>query len=199
MGTIRLAVAGLEPRFAGALLAYMSAQPIFEIVETQKARVVVTGSEFAASAEGEAALLVVGPDDPAVMIDAVDSGAMGYVVAGTPLEEVAEAAQAVAAGEAIVPPLMLGALLKHVVRRRRAERVDLDRLASLTDREREVFDLLAAGLDRNLIAQRLYISMGTVRSHLQRVFRKLEVHTHAEAVAFAARCGLPTDDPGASS
>jgi DNA-binding NarL/FixJ family response regulator len=102
--------------------------------------------------------------------------------------------EAVHAGEGVVPPLMLGALLRHVVQRQRARRTELDRLDLLTDREREVFELLAQGLDRGSIAQRLFISMGTVRSHLQSVFRKLEVHSQAEAVAFAARCGLSLDE-----
>jgi DNA-binding NarL/FixJ family response regulator len=165
-------------------------------VEPSGAEIVVTGPDQPPLGSEDAAVVVLGPDDPETMIRAVDGGAMGYVVAGSALVEVARAAQSVADGEAVIPPLMLGALLKHVVRRRRAEKAELDRLASLTDREREVFDLLAAGLDRSLIAERLYISVGTVRSHLQRVFRKLDVHTHAEAVAFAARCGLRTEDPG---
>jgi DNA-binding NarL/FixJ family response regulator len=196
VGSIRLAVVGMEARFSGALTAFLSEQPIFSIVDPAEAEVLVAGVEsWSWSAEG-AALLVVGPDNPQTMIEAVDSGAMGYVITGAPLQEVADVAEAVALGEAVVPPMMLGALLKHVIQRRRASRADLERLDSLTPREREVFDLLASGLDRELIAQRLYISVGTVRSHLQRVFAKLDVHTHAQAVAFAARCGVQVDDPG---
>jgi DNA-binding NarL/FixJ family response regulator len=198
MGSIKLAVVGIEGRFAGALAAFLSQQPIFDLVDPDEAELVVTDIESLPWQTEDAALLVVGPDSAQAMVEAVDSGAMGYVVSGTPLQELADAAEAVASGEAVVPPMMLGALLKHVVQRRRASRADLERLDSLTQREREVFDLLAAGLDRNLIAEHLYISVGTVRSHLQRVFAKLNVHTHAQAVAFAARCGVQVDDPGVS-
>ena len=198
MGSIKLAVVGVGAPFAGALAAFLSQQPIFDLVDPDEAELVVTGIESLPWPTEDVALLVVGPESAQAMVEAVDSGAMGYVVSGTPLQELADAAEAVASGEAVVPPMMLGALLKHVVQRRRASRADLERLDSLTQREREVFDLLAAGLDRNLIAQRLYISVGTVRSHLQSVFAKLNVHTHAQAVAFAARCGVQVDDPGVS-
>ncbi len=91
---------------------------------------------------------------------------------------------------------MLGGLLRHVVHRRRAARADLDRLATLTSRERDVLELVAGGLDRAAIAERLFISTDTVRTHLMRMFRKLDVHSQREAVAFAARCGLATDPEG---
>ena len=192
---------GLEPAFAGALSAYLSSQPSIEVVDPHEAAVVVTGqpvdSDPLLLERGGASILVVGPNESQAMIAALEAGALGYLPDGSHLDQIASAVHSVADGEAVVPPLMLGSLLRHVVHRRRAERAEIERLEQLTDRERQVFDLLATGLDRSAIAERLFISVGTVRSHLQRVFRKLDVHSHAEAVAFAARCGITTSDPEA--
>jgi DNA-binding NarL/FixJ family response regulator len=190
LGSVRLGITGIDAPHSGALTAFLGAQPVFEIVAVEDAEVLITGPAFAPS---NIPTLVVGPDNPQAMITAVESGALGYVTEGDPLDEVARAARAVAEGEGVVPPLMLGALLKHVVQRQRVQRSELDRLDGLTEREREVFELAAQGLDRSSIAQRLFISVGTVRSHLQRVFRKLDVHSQAEVVALAARCGLRID------
>lgn len=198
-----MAVTGLEPTFAGALSAFLSAQPSIEVVDPNEAVVVIIGRPADAEPlfveRSVASILVVGPDDPQAMIAALEAGALGYLPDGSHLDQIASAVHSVSDGEAVVPPLMLGSLLRHVVHRRRAERAEIERLEQLTDREREVFDLLATGLDRSAIAERLFISVGTVRSHLQRVFRKLDVHSHAEAVAFAARCGIATSDPEAGT
>jgi DNA-binding NarL/FixJ family response regulator len=175
--------------FEGALIAFLSAQPDLEIVSGGDADVVVA----VGPTQFDRPTLVLGPDDPGAMIDAIEQGAIGYLASGSPLDDVGRAVRTVAEGQAVVPPLMLGALLGHVVRRRRSERSHLDRLQTLSSREREVFDLLSSGLDRSGIATRLFISVGTVRSHMQRLFRKLDVHSQAEIVAFAARCGLLTD------
>ncbi len=191
----------MDATFVGALTAYLAAQPTLEVVERlDEADVCITSAdrldEHIGARSPAPAHLVVGPDDPDSMIDALEAGALGYLPQHSSLDQIAEAVHSLAGGEAVIPPLMLGSLLKHVVRRRRAERAELERISTLTDREREVFDLLAAGLDRSAIAERLFISTGTVRSHLQRVFRKLDVHSHAEAVALAARCQLigPEED-----
>jgi DNA-binding NarL/FixJ family response regulator len=181
----------------GALTAYFSSQPDLELRATGTVDVFVDRWPSVSAgnfpSRESAKLLVLGPDDADSMVEALDTGVVGYLPAGAAFEDVADAVRAVAEGQAVVPPAMLGALLRHVVRRRRADRASLEQLETLTDREREVFDMLAAGHDRAAIAQGLFISVGTVRSHLQRVFRKLDVHTHAEVVAFAARCGLTTD------
>jgi DNA-binding NarL/FixJ family response regulator len=175
--------------FEGALIAFLSAQPDLEIMSRGDVDVVVA----AGPTHFDQPTLVLGPDDAGAMIDAFEQGAIGYLASGSPLNDVVHAVRTVAEGQAVVPPLMLGALLGHVVRRRRADRSYLDRLETLSSREREVFDLLSSGSDRSGIAKQLYISVGTVRSHMQRIFRKLDAHSQAEIVTFAARCGLLDD------
>lgn len=139
---------------------------------------------------GSVAVLVLGATDPDAMISAFDAGASSYVDEDATFEEIAEAVQHLVQGHAIVPPPLLGALLKHVIRRHRAEREAREQLGALTPREREVFDLVATGADNATVAEQLFISPATARTHVQRVFKKLDVHSRAEAVAFAIRCGL---------
>ena len=81
-------------------------------------------------------------------------------------------------------------------RGREASRPDGDPVARLTVREREVLGLLVAGLDRSAIGAPLFLSPNTVRTHIQNVLRKLEVHSSIEAVGLALRHGVrpPTPD-----
>ena len=197
MGSIRVGVGSTEEPLMGALAAYFTSQPDLELAATGTVDVVVQAwpspPRTGARHGSEPRVLALGPDDPEAMVDALEAGAAGYLPTAADFDDIADAVRAIAEGQAVVPPAMLGALLRHVVRRRRADRESLTLLEALTDREREVFDLMAAGHDRASIAEALFISVGTVRSHLQRVFRKLDVHTHAEVVAFASRCGLAVD------
>lgn len=128
------------------------------------------------------------------MLDAVAAGATGVVEAEATFDEIANVIGQVAVGHAVVPPAMLGALLRSVVDRHRRERTAQRELEVLTPREREVFEQAARGRDRDGIAEALFISPATARTHLQRVFAKLGIHSKAEAVALAARCGLNLED-----
>lgn len=148
------------------------------------------GSIPISSVPASVPILGVGPDNTEAMLEAIEAGANGYVdVASSPMELV-EAAREVAGGTAFVSPLLLGPLLRAVVERRRRERSERSALEVLTPREREVFALAAQGLTRGQVAHQLIISPDTARTHLQKVMAKLDLHSHAELVAFAARCGL---------
>jgi DNA-binding NarL/FixJ family response regulator len=67
-------------------------------------------------------------------------------------------------------------------------------MRSLTPRERETLQLLARGLSKEQIAERLGLSTGTVRTHMQNLYAKLGLHSRLDLVHFAARHGLVTDD-----
>ena len=195
MGRYRVRVNLSDPSFSAALTAYLNTQPDMGVSSSEVDVVVMDfdgtdGREQVEAEARESNVLVIGEDDSQAMILALEAGALGYVAAGAPLEQVADGVRTVGEGDGVVPPVMLGALLRHVVHRRRAARADLDLLDTLTHRERQVLELLAGGHDRAAIADRLFIATGTVRTHLMRIFRKLDVHSQAEAMAFAARCGL---------
>ena len=129
-------------------------------------------------------------DDSSSMIACVEAGALGYADFEAPLESLVQAISSVVNGAPVIPPLMLGSLLKHVVERQRGHRRALARLDVLSNREREVFELTARGCDRQGVADALFISPATVRTHVQNTFRKLDLHSMAELVALAAECGL---------
>jgi DNA-binding NarL/FixJ family response regulator len=74
-------------------------------------------------------------------------------------------------------------------------RAGIERLATLTPRERTILGLLATGRDRNEIAAELDLSPNTVRTHAQHVYAKLRLHSAADLVRFASRHGLATTGP----
>ena len=135
--------------------------------------------------------LILGNDEN--LVAAVDAGCRGFLPQDATLNEISTAIDTIASGGAVVPPLLLGSLLRHLVERRRQSRERAtELLSSLTNKEREVFRLAAAGARKEEIGERLFISPGTARTHLQRVYKKLGVHSHAELVALAA--GLDADN-----
>jgi DNA-binding NarL/FixJ family response regulator len=135
-------------------------------------------------------LLWDGRGDQNRLFVAIESGVDGYVTGGDGLAGIADAVHALARGESVVPPTMLGPLLRRLIQRRRDADHIADRIVTLTPREREVLALLADGSDQAAIARGLCISPETARTHVQRVLRKLEVHSRSEAVALVAQAGL---------
>lgn len=199
-----VAIGATDPNWAGAAAAALDAAGIdvIEIVlepgglQETEAEVAVLAFDAEGLRAGvelsdpSVSVLAVGPKDMDLTIDLLEFGALGYLDAEAEFGEVVVAVEQLLDGHAVVPPAALGTLLRRVVERRRALRVEMERLDVLTAREREVLELVAGGLTNDAIAERLFISTATARTHLQRVFRKLDVHTRADAVAFAARCGL---------
>jgi len=201
----RIAIVAADGMFAGALAAALDGEGLVADIARSTSEddlptpdVVVlaawTPAEVTSIAERARPVVLIegGPDE---MLAAVAAGAVGVVEADASFARIAAAVRQVADGHAVVPPAMLGVLLRTVVERHRRERQAQESLEVLTPREREVFDLTARGLDRDQIAEKLFISPATARTHLQRVFAKLDIHSRAEAVALAARCGLDVEEP----
>lgn len=138
-------------------------------------------------------------EDEQILVQSLEAGASGYLSKGAPLAELIEATRAVHRGEALVPPRMLGALLRRLIVRRRERDDALKRMAKLTRREREVLALVAQGADNDVIAQALVISPETARTHIQNVLGKLGVHSRLEAAAFVTQNGILGDLEGAST
>jgi len=126
-------------------------------------------------------------NDPLYVRDAVSSGAMGWVTKDAPTDQLLSAIRGAMRGESWIPPSILTGVLKELLQARREADEQEGRLARLTPRERHVLESMADGLDRTAIAERLFLSTNTVRTHVQNILTKLEVHSSLEAVALALR------------
>jgi len=135
-------------------------------------------------------LVIDGEPDDEALLHAIEAGVDGYLTGDSGLDVVAEAVRALARGESVVPPFMLGPLLRRLIQGHREATQAAEQLVALTPREREVLALLVDGLDDERMADRLVISPETVRTHVQRILRKLDVHSRLEAVALVAQTGL---------
>lgn len=120
---------------------------------------------------------------------AVRAGARGYLLKGADRAEIARALQAVAHGEVVFSAGVASRVLAFFAAGGASAAV-LDPFPGLTEREREILDLVAHGLTNAEIARRLFVSDKTVRNHVSNVFAKLQVAGRAEAVARARDAGL---------
>jgi len=143
--------------------------------------------EVVAARPGAAVLVMSMHEDDDAVVAAVRAGARGYLVKSAPPEQVERAVRAVAAGEMILGPSVAERAMAYVLGGRTAVRVPFPRL---TDREREVLDLVAGGHDNAVIARRLGLSAKTVRNHVANVLTKLEVPDRSAAIVRARAEGL---------
>jgi DNA-binding NarL/FixJ family response regulator len=163
-----------------ALAQIEEKKPVVAVVDVRMPR--LSGIELAKRAA------VVSPDtsivfytaygDRALLSEALDVGARGFVLKEAPLQDLVRAVQRVAAGETYVDPVLAGILVaSHAT----------DQIPALTQREREVLRLLADGLSNEEIGKQLFISPETVRTHVRKAMNKLEADTRTQAVATALR------------
>lgn len=123
-----------------------------------------------------------------VLVQAIEAGASGFMSKTRSLAEVTSAVRAAASGEALISPEMLARLLPRLARTGSGARPQ-----ELTEREREVLGLLAGGLTNAAIAERLVVSVHTVRNHIANLSAKLGAHSKLEALSIAVREGLLPD------
>jgi DNA-binding NarL/FixJ family response regulator len=120
------------------------------------------------------------------IIDALRAGASGFLLKDAPTREVVAAVRAVAAGDAVLSAAVTRQLLDQVARRLPAAVSRLpDALVALTEREREVLRMLAAGLSNAEIAAALVVSEATVKSHVSHLLGKLGLRDRVQAVIYA--------------
>src|SRR5919107_960504 len=128
-------------------------------------------------------VLTASPSDR-VLVGAMEAGAAGFIAKTQRLEDVIAGVRAAAQGESVVSAKLLTRLLPRLNRQSAGSR------AELTEREREILDLLARGLSNADIAQHLTISVHTVRNHVANLSAKLGAHSKLEALSIAVREGL---------
>jgi DNA-binding NarL/FixJ family response regulator len=123
------------------------------------------------------------------VFEAIRAGASGFLVKDTEPVELLRAVRAVAAGDALLSPGVTRRLIAEFASRAK-EPGATKALDGLTDREREVMSLVAAGLSNEEIAERLYMSPATAKTHVSRSMIKLGARDRAQLVVFAYEAGL---------
>jgi DNA-binding NarL/FixJ family response regulator len=163
-----------------ALAKIEARKPDVALVDIRMPRLsgVEVARRAARSSPGTAVILYSGYGDKALLLEALDAGARGFVLKEAPLVDIHRAVETVARGETYVDPVLAGAL---------ATAQATSKLRSLTQRERDVLRLLADGHSNEEIGKRLFISPETVRTHVRKAMDKLGADTRTEAVAKALR------------
>ena len=130
-------------------------------------------------------ILILSMLDDNTVFNALRAGANGYILKGAGGEETLRAIRAVASGESIFSPSIARRMMQHFDNSHHPES-----FPELTEREREILQLLAQGLTNSAIAERLSLSIKTVRNRVSDIFSKLHVHDRAEAILKARDAGL---------
>ena len=125
----------------------------------------------------------------AYVTTALKAGASGYLLKDSAYEDLIHGVSAVAAGKSFFSPAVAKVMLDDYVRQLTSNGV-ADRFESLSDREREVFQLIAEGHTNKEVAEMLSVSPTTVDTHRAHILQKLDVHNTAELVLYAVRRGV---------
>lgn len=128
--------------------------------------------------------------------DFVRAGAAGFIMKNASFEVFFDTIRAVAAGAEVLPEALTNSLFSQIARHAaRGSKVKLMEAVKLTNRERQVIDLLGEGLSNKKIATRLRIAVHTVKSHVHNVLEKLALHSRLEVAAFThSRGGAKAQD-----
>ena len=140
-----------------------------------------------------AVLVLTVHDDSEHILSILEAGAAGYLTKSVFGKEVINAVRGVASGETVLAPLVSEKIIKHALRYA-AKPVSLGLGEKITGRELEILRLAAYGMSNKDIAERLELSLRTVKGYLQEVFSKLNVTSRTEAVITALRSGIITLD-----
>ena len=145
--------------------------------------------------------IVAEPDPPHVLVlttfdldeyvyEALRAGASGFLLKGAPTDQVVEAVRVVASGDALIAPSVTRRLIDEFARRPRAGSPPAPELEELTERERQVLDLLARGFSNPEIAAELVVTAATVKTHVAHILSKLGVRDRVQAVILLYEAGL---------
>jgi DNA-binding NarL/FixJ family response regulator len=143
-----------------------------------------------AAAPDSAIVFHSGDDSETALLDAIDAGAVGYLIKSAAAVEIVEAVRRAAKGEILIPAELFA---KAIARQRKTAGQERERerlIADFTPRELEVLHLMADGLDTAGMAEELGIAQHTIEWHVRHVIEKLKVHSKLQAVVEAARKGL---------
>jgi DNA-binding NarL/FixJ family response regulator len=133
-------------------------------------------------------------EDDDSLFAALRAGARGYLLKGALKAEILRAIRGVASGEAIFGPAIAKRLMTYFAGVQASRHTPMDMFPELTEREREILNLIAAHLTNQEIADQLSLSLKTVRNHVSNIFSKMQVVDRAQAILRARQAGLGTHD-----
>jgi two-component system response regulator DevR len=125
-------------------------------------------------------LMLTSFSDDEALFNAIMAGAAGYLLKETKAQDLIDAVRRVAAGESLLDPAVTGRVLERL---RKGDQED-ERLASLTDQERRILELLAEGLTNRQIAERIHLAEKTVKNYVSNILAKLGMSRRTEAAVF---------------
>jgi DNA-binding NarL/FixJ family response regulator len=129
-------------------------------------------------------------DTDAYVFEALQAGASGFLLKDAGPAELLHAVRVIAAGDALLAPRITRRLIAQFTANRTAAKAANDRLAVLTEREREILALVGRGLSNNEIGAELFVSPATARTHVSRAMIKLGARDRAQLVVIAFQTGL---------
>ena len=176
-------IAGTAGGGADTVARVQELQPDVAVVDVQMPGIggIEVARQLAAAGCPTGVIIYTGYAERAVVIEAIDAGARGFVLKESPLSDLVRAIRTVGGGQTYVDPVLAGVL---------AGPDATARIPGLTKREREVLRLLADGMRNEQVGLELGISPLTVRTHIEKAMAKLEADTRTQAVANALRMSL---------
>jgi DNA-binding NarL/FixJ family response regulator len=126
------------------------------------------------------------------VFDALQAGASGFLLKDSPPDQLTMGVRMVASGEALLAPTITRRLIEEFTATRNTAVAAATSLSGLSPREVEVFELLARGLGNREIADRLFVSETTVKTHVARILAKLDLRDRVQAVILAYEAGVVT-------
>ncbi len=150
-----------------------------QIVETQKS-------------PGSRVLILTTFDQDEYVYQALRAGASGFLLKRTPAAILVEGIRVIAGGDALLAPSVTRRLIDQFARSPEAGKPEANALQLLSRREREVLTLVAQGLSNSECAEQLFMSQGTVKTHVKRIYTKLDLRDRTQAVIFAYETGMVT-------
>jgi DNA-binding NarL/FixJ family response regulator len=139
---------------------------------------------------GARVMILAARDADAPLFEALRAGASGFLVKHSEPDDLVEAVRVLATGEALLSPGATRRLIAEFASQPHPHLPDCEQLEELTAREREVMMLVATGLSNEEIAERLFISPATAKTHVSRARCKLDVRDRSQLVAVAYQLGL---------
>ena len=121
---------------------------------------------------------------------AIKAGALGYVLKDAGLDEIARVIRAASIGEGTLSPALVARVMSEFTRLSQSALHNRQLFSELSRREVEVLECIAAGMKNTAIADKLFLSEKTVKSHVGSIFKKLQVNDRAEATVLAQQQGL---------